>query len=111
MFAFDYDMTLRLILTTFGLYEIAQRSSIEICITLDGAELCDYLSHLTAGIKIIDKRAIDPRSGRPLCSYTDNLLGFACQSRNFFIIFKSLIGKDTKHAYNEFSDFLSFLRM
>lgn len=78
MFEFDYEMFLRLILKTFGLYEIAQRESIDICITLDGAELCDYLNHLTAGVKIIDKRGIDPRTGQPLCTFTDNLLGFAC---------------------------------
>lgn len=110
MFIFDYEPTLRLILKTFQLDEIAQRESIEIVITLDGAELCDYLTHLTAGIKIVDRRAIDPRTGRPLCSHTEDLLGsaFACQSRNFCFIMKSLIGKDTKEAYAEFSDFFKF---
>jgi hypothetical protein len=68
MFMFDYERKLRLILKTFGLEEVASRSSIEICITLDGAELCDYLSHLTAGVKVVDKRAIDPRSKKPLCT-------------------------------------------
>lgn len=108
MFQFDYEQTLRLILKTFGLYDIAQRESIAICMTMDRAELCDYLNHLTAGIKIIDKRAIDPRSGRPLWSGTKSILGFACQSRNFCFIFKSLIGRDTNEAYDEFSDFFKF---
>jgi hypothetical protein len=105
MYKFEYEQTLRLILKTFGLYEIAQRDSIEICHTMDGAELCDYMNHLTAGVKIIDKRAIDPCSGKPLCCYTDNLLGFSCQSQNFCFIIKSLIGKDTKENYNHFADF------
>jgi hypothetical protein len=63
MFSFDYERILCLILKTFGLYEIAQRESIEICITLDRAELCNYLNHLTAGVKIVYKRAVDPRLG------------------------------------------------
>ncbi len=110
MFTFEYEPTLHLILKTSQLYEVAPRESVEICVTLDGAELCGYLNHLTAGVKIVDKRAVDPRSGRPLCTYTENLLGssFACQSRNFCFILKSLIGMDTNDAYDEFSDFFKF---
>jgi hypothetical protein len=110
MFAFDNERKLRLILKTFHLDEIAQRESIEIVMTSDGAKLCDYLNHLTAGIKIVDRRAINPRTGQSLCTHTEELLGsvFACQSRNFCFIFKSLIGKDTKKAYDEFSDFFLF---
>lgn len=110
MFTFEYEPTLHLILKTFQLYEVAQRESVEICVTLDGVEMCDYLNHLTAGVKIVDKRAADPRSGRLLCTYMENLLGssFACQSRNFCFILKSLIGMDTKDAYDEFSDFFKF---
>jgi hypothetical protein len=63
------------------------------------------MKHLTAGVKIIDKRDINPHNGQPLCTFTDNLLGFACQPRNNCFIFKSYIGKDTKDAYEEFSDF------
>jgi hypothetical protein len=113
MFTFEYERTLRLILKTFGLHEIAQSSSIEICITLDGAELCDHLNHLTAGVKMVDKRAIDPKTGRPLYTSMENLLGcaFSCQSRNFCFILKSLIGKDTKEAYENFSDFFEFFEM
>jgi hypothetical protein len=44
----------------FSADEIAQRESVELSITLDGAELCNGISHLTAGIKITDGRAIDP---------------------------------------------------
>jgi hypothetical protein len=98
MFSFEYERTLRLILKTFKLEEIAWTTSIEIFITLDGAELCEYLTHLTVGVKIVDKRAVDPQTGWPLCTFTEDLLGlaFTCQSCNFCFIMKSLIGKDTK---------------
>ena len=38
----------------------------ELNITLDGVEIFDGLSHLTAGIKMTDGRAVDPTDGMPL---------------------------------------------
>jgi hypothetical protein len=59
----------------FSLYEIAQRESVELSITLYGAELCNGISHRTAGIKVTDGRAIDPRDGTPLCTMDDDSFG------------------------------------
>jgi hypothetical protein len=53
-------------LKAFKLHDVAARESIEICMTLDGAKLCDGILYITAGIKITDCRAIDPREGSPL---------------------------------------------
>jgi hypothetical protein len=80
----------------------------EICITCDGAELSDGLSHLTAGVKVTDHHAVDPRNGISLSS--DGLLGqiFKVQSRNYRFPLKSLLGKDCKMAYREFSDLIFF---
>ncbi len=110
MFQYDYELFLRFILTTFQLDEIAQTESVELSITLDGAELCDGISHLTAGIKVTDSRAIDPRDGSPLCTVDDATFGriFHNQSRNYCFAMKSLIGKDSKRAYKQFSDFFQF---
>jgi hypothetical protein len=110
MFAYDYELFIRYILKSFLLYEIAQRESVEICMTLDGAELCDGLSHLTAGIKISDHRAIDARDGVPLSSLANGVFSriFKVQSRNYCFALKSLLGKDCKSAYREFSNFFLF---
>jgi hypothetical protein len=110
MFAYDYEQMLRFILEVFKLHNIAARESIEICMTLDGAELCDGISHITAGIKITDRRAIDPRDGSPLCSSADGLVSriFKVQSWNYCFAFRSLLGKDCKNAYKEFTDFFHF---
>jgi hypothetical protein len=75
MFAYDYERFLRFILKAFKLHDIATTESIEICMTLDGAELCYGISHLTAGIKISDHRAIDPRDGSPLSTMPDEAFG------------------------------------
>jgi len=101
MFQYDFERFLRFLLKTFQLDEIAQEESVELSITLDGTELCICISHLTAGIKITDGRAIDPQTGVPLCTADDDTFGtiFTNQSRNFCFAIKSLIGKDSKKAY------------
>jgi len=67
MYQYNYEMFVCFILKIFGLEDIAQTESMELCIKLDGAELCDGISHLTAGIKVTDARAVDPSNGSPLC--------------------------------------------
>jgi hypothetical protein len=113
MFQYDYERFLCFVLKVFQLDDIAQRESVELSITLDGAKLCDGISHLTAGIKITDGRAIDPQTGVPLCTADDDNFGsiFSNQSRNFCFAIKSLIGKDSKKAYKEFADFFKFFEM
>jgi hypothetical protein len=49
VYKIEYEPTLHLILKTFGLYEIAQHESIEICHTMDGA---------TAGVKFWTKEPL-----------------------------------------------------
>jgi hypothetical protein len=109
MYQVDFEKFLRFVLKTFGLYEISQQQSAELSFTLDGADLCDGIMHLTAGIKLTDGRAIDPRDGSPL-SMDDVSFGhiFDNQSRNYCFAMKSLIGKDTKWAYKEFADLFIF---
>jgi len=104
-------MNISSILKTFQLEEIAEVKSVELSITLDGAELCDGISHLKARIKVTDTRAIDPRDGSPLCMTMDEMMGcmFVNQSRNNCFALKSLIGKDCKRAYREFTEFFSIL--
>jgi hypothetical protein len=98
MYQYDYERFLQFILKIFQLEEIAQRESVELSITLDGAELCDGIYHLTAGIKVTDARAIDPRDGSPLSMTMDEVMGhmFQNQSRNNCFALKCLIGKDCK---------------
>jgi hypothetical protein len=110
LFEFHYERMVRFILCAFSLHEIVQHKSVELCITLDGAEQTKDLSHLTFGVKVTNPRAIDPLGGSPL-SYTedgvfDNL--FRVQSRNYCSIMKSLLGKDSKRAYAEFQDLFKF---
>jgi hypothetical protein len=45
MYAFNYEKMVRYILKAFSLDQIAQTESVELCITLDGAELTKDLCH------------------------------------------------------------------
>jgi hypothetical protein len=58
----------------------------------------------------MDGRAINPQTGVPLCTADDDTFGsiFTNQSRKFCFAIKSLIGKDSKKAYKEFTDFFNF---
>lgn len=101
MYQFNYESKLRLILKTFGLETVAQMSNVEKSITLDGAELCDYKSHLTAGMKITDKRAVASCTKQPLCSSTGKHIWISCVLRlkliyqliqSFFFITENILG-------------------
>jgi hypothetical protein len=107
MYQYDMEKSLCFILKAFQLEKVAHRESVEMCIMLDGAELCDGISHITAGIKVTDPQAVDPRDGSPLCMMNVEHYGwiFNNQSMNYCFAMKSLISKDTKTAYKEFADF------
>ena len=63
-YRFDFDILLRMILMAHGLHDFAATSSIGkhapvmVAWTLDGAELTKLLSHVTAGIKVVDLLSI-----------------------------------------------------
>jgi hypothetical protein len=109
VYQYDFERLVHFILKCFGLHDIAQNGSVELCITLDGTELCDGICHLTTGIKITDKRAVNPHDGSPLSSLDDDFGRiFNVQSRNYCFAVKSLLGKDNKDAYKEFSTFFKY---
>jgi len=97
IYQFHYEKLIRHILKTFRLDEIAQQESIELSITLDGAELTKDLCHLSFGVKITDPRAMEPRVGTPLVYTEEGVLGniLRVKSRNYCFIMKTLLGKDS----------------
>ncbi len=100
VYRYEFEKCVRFILRTFALDELAQTDFVELCITLNGAELYESLCHLTAEIKIIDARAVDPRDGTPISCVEDGVgCLFSTQSRNYCFALKSLVRKDSKPAY------------
>jgi len=112
MYQFDFEKMVRYIIKAFALHQVAQGDSIELCITLDGAELTKDLCHLSFGVKATDWRAINPRDGTSLAYSQDGVFGkiFNVQSRNNCFIMKTLLGKDSKAAYQHFADVFRFFK-
>jgi hypothetical protein len=107
---FDYAPFLAYVLKLFKLDEVARdpdAAPVQFSITLDGADLSRNISHVTAGIKMNDPRAVDPISGIPI-GWEDST---KVQSRELCFPMKILIAKDTKELYNKyFKDFFAFFK-
>jgi hypothetical protein len=107
---FEYDKLLAYLLKLYKLDDVAKNPEeppVEFSITLDGADISRNISHVTAGIKINDPRAIDPRTGIPIGR--DGSV--PVQSRELCFPCKILIAKDTKDLYtNHFTDFFAFFK-
>jgi hypothetical protein len=88
MYQYDFELFLHYVLKVFNLGVIAQTESVELSITLDGTELCDGLCLITAGIKITDRRAIDPSTGIPLSTVDNETFGriFSSQSQKIIAL-------------------------
>jgi hypothetical protein len=107
---FDYPKLLAYLLKLYKLDVVASdltQPAVEFSITLDGADLSRNISHVTAGVKINDPRAIDPITGIPIgCEDSTKV-----QSRELCFPFKILIARDTKTLYdNYYSDFFTFFK-
>ena len=80
---------------------------------IDVAELHNLAMHVTAGVKVVDYRAYDPLTVKPLSTTVFNdalkVRLFDCQSRNYCYVLKMLFGKDSKHVYKDvFQDIFNY---
>ena len=93
-FTFDFSKILIFLLEMFQLADIVRDPSqppVQLACTLDGADISKFVSHVTAGIKILDPRAIDPISHLPI-----GLLGSKkVQLRDLCFPFKMLLTRDS----------------
>ena len=106
VFEFRFEHMFRYLMDAYGLtpycLTTCQERNVLISYTLDGAAITKYLSHLLAGMKMVDLRALDPTSNLPL------FLNQKYQSRKLCFTFKILFAKDSKAAYHDVMKF--FLR-
>ena len=101
---FDYEKLLWNILCVHGLRDEISKRNVEVAISIDGANLSKRLSHMTAGIKLIDKYAKDPLTGNYLVNYSIDEFGGTTleggfQSRENCFPFLILIAKDSSTIY------------
>jgi hypothetical protein len=110
MYQYEFELFLHFYFKTLNLYDIAQRKLVELSMPLDGAELCEGILHLMAGVKVTTARGIDCIDGTPMCFFDDAAFVrlFKTQSRNYCFAMKSLIGKDSKRPIDSFAIFFAF---
>jgi hypothetical protein len=110
-FEFDFLKKILFILRLYKLDTIAlddTQAAVNIAITLDGADLSRNYTHVTCGIKIVDPRAIDPRTGLPIGVDGST----AIQSRHHCHAFKFVLAKDSQQLYDDhFKAFFRFFEL
>ena len=90
MFRFkDYGQALYNIFEIYELQEIAKYESIELAVTVDGSDFTKYLSNITAGIKIVSKKA---------------KFDTGIQSHTHCFPFMTILCRDSKVIYEQYID-------
>jgi hypothetical protein len=99
---FKYEETFKFLLQSFSLYG----TDCTIAHSLDGAQLSKRELHTCAGIKIIDQKAIDPRTGSLMFEDPKDA---KFQGLNHLFPMKMVMARETNNlVYQEFGDFYSF---
>ena len=108
----NFDRAIRLLLKATGLYEKAQRTSVSISFTADGALLLNSRTHVSCGVKITDVDGIHPVTKMPLAAVdedTSELVYNCMQSRELCAILVMADAKDSKELYSDvFKDFYDY---
>jgi hypothetical protein len=96
---------LRYLIKSYGLQDIAQVESIDMCITYDGAQLTKKVGHVTCGFKMCDSRSINPSTGSPIFE------GAGYQSVDHCHPVCSVVGKEQRKVLEEsFGPIYSFCK-
>ena len=94
------DITIK-ICEAFGLAETAKRRTIDMALTLDGAQLTNKLSFVMAGLKLVDLAVRNPLTGEFELDPNAEFCKYLPQSRKWNFPFKFCMGKETKKMYQE----------
>jgi len=96
---FETKPAVRWLLQKYGLWDyVSNGENVQLAATVDGGELSWQLTQISAGVKICDARAIDPRSGQLLFSES----GYKqVQSRNVCFPLRIHIAKDNAAFYDQ----------
>jgi hypothetical protein len=108
----NFDRVIRLLLKATNLYEKAQRESVCLSFTADGALLLNSRTHVSCGVKITDVDGVHPVTKKPLTAVdedTEEAFYNCVQSRELCAIMVMADAKDSKELYDEvFSEFYAY---
>jgi hypothetical protein len=109
---FEDCQYLEYMLSKFGLLDIMNdpntRDPGKVSVTFDGGKISRFLGHVTGGIKLVDPRCTDPKSGELL--FGEDKVE-KVQSHVHCFPIKVAFAKDTKDLYRiEFGDFFTLFK-
>jgi len=94
---FDVRTATQFILNSHGLWnKVLNKEHVQLAATVDGGDLSWNITQVSAGLKMVDPRALDPINGTPLFGNT----GYdKVQSKHHCYPLYVIIGKDNKELY------------
>ncbi len=109
---FEYRAFTEYVLSKYGLLDIIDDPNttepVKVAVTFDGAKISRFLSHVTGGFKLVDRRCINPKTGLFLFGESGHE---KLQSHIHCFPVKVAIAKDSKELYRvEYADFFAFLK-
>ena len=104
---FNYVLTILCILKAFHLDNVGKQRLLSVASSIDGASLSKHLSVVAGGIKITDRGALCPLTGKPLLA---NPRTMKAQSRSLCIPLILMMGRETAESFIIFAALFSFIQ-
>ena len=104
VFYLHFEKALRHLLRACQLHDLAEKSSVKIALTVDGADLFKGRTHVSTGVKITDERGVHPITKKPLgvTNVDDNAIEFIkVQSQELCCIMIIADALDSRHLYED----------
>jgi len=100
----NFEKAFRLLLKACKLDELAEKESVKVALTVDGADLFKGRTHVSTGIKITDERGVHPITGKPFflhASDNNDERYVNIQTSEICCVMIIADATDNKHLYQE----------
>jgi len=100
----NFEKAFRLLLKACKLDELAEKESVKVALTVDGADLFKGRTHISTGIKITDERGVHPITGKPFflhASDNNDERYVNIQTSEICCVMIIADATDNKHLYQE----------
>jgi len=94
-----------MLLKACNLHELAQKESVKVALSVDGADLFKGRTHVSTGIKITDERGLHPITRQPFLvaarENDDDDMFAKIQTKEVCCVMIIADAKDNKHLYED----------
>jgi hypothetical protein len=101
----NFEPAFRMLLKACNLHELAQKESVKVALSVDGADLFKGRTHVSTGIKITDERGLHPITRQPFLvaarENDDDDMFAKIQTKEVCCVMIIADAKDNKHLYED----------